>query len=76
MTPAETLDVQGRACPYSIILIKKEMEKLPSGAILKILCDSLTTAEDSVPRYCEKHDYQFESVRVEENYWEIYILKT
>lgn len=30
-TPTETLDVLGRVCPYPIVLIKKEMEKLPGG---------------------------------------------
>lgn len=74
--PSEILDVQGRNCPYPIILIKKHMEKLPEGSVLKILCDSSATAEDSIPRYCEKHGYPFEPVMIEENYWEVYIKKT
>jgi len=74
--PAETVDVQGRACPYPIILIKKEMEKLPAGAVLKILCDSVSTVEEAVPRYCEKRGYLFESFKIEENYWEIYVQKS
>ncbi|MDD1751394.1 MAG: sulfurtransferase TusA family protein [Methanothrix sp.] len=76
-TPAEILDVLGRACPYPIVLIKKEMEKLPSGAVLKVLCDSQSTAEEVIPRYCEKHGYLFESVKAEdEGQWELYIQKT
>jgi tRNA 2-thiouridine synthesizing protein A len=76
-TPAETLDVLGRTCPYPIVLIKKEMAKLPTGAILKILCDSASTIEDVIPRYCEKHGYLFESVKInDEGYWEFYIQKT
>ena len=75
--PSETLDVQGRACPYPIVLVKKEMGKLPSGAVLKILCDSLEAASDSIPRYCEKHGYLLETVRLEDSgYWEIYIQKS
>lgn len=74
--PAETLDVQGRACPYPIILIKKEMAKLPAGSILKILCDAPVTVEDSIPRYCEKNGYEFECRRFEKKgFWEIYIQK-
>ncbi len=77
MTPAETIDLLGRVCPYPIVLTKKEMEKISSGAVLKILCDSSTMVEDTIPRYCEKHGYQFEIVRIEDKgYWEIYILKT
>lgn len=75
--PTEILDVLGWVCPYPIINTKKTMEQLPSGAILKVLSDSQTTVEDSIPRYCEKHGYPFESVWLEdEGYWEIYIQKT
>jgi tRNA 2-thiouridine synthesizing protein A len=74
--PTEILDVLGMACPYPLILVKKTMEKLPKGAILKILCDLSTTVEDSIPRYCEKHGYKLESVWIEgKDYWELYILK-
>lgn len=75
--PTKVLDVQGRTCPYPIVLVKKEAEKLPSGAILKILCDSQATAEDSIPRFCEKRGYLFEAVKLGDNdYWELYIQKT
>ncbi len=74
--PAEILDLLGRSCPYPIVLTKKEMEKLPGGSVLKILCDSDVTVEETIPRYCEKHNYQYEIVRLEdEEYWELYILK-
>lgn len=76
-TPAETLDLLGRNCPYPIVLTKKEMEKLPKGSVLKILSDSITTVEDSIPRYCEKHGYKYEVVKLEDKgYWELYIEKT
>jgi tRNA 2-thiouridine synthesizing protein A len=76
-TPAVTLDVLGRSCPYPIVLIKKEMAKLPTGAILKVLCDSASTIEEVIPRYCEKHEYPFESVKIDDKgYWEFYIRKT
>lgn len=76
-TPTEILDALGRSCPYPILHTKKIMEQLPSGAILKILSDSQTAVEDSIPRYCEKHGYAFETVWLEEEgYWEIYIKKT
>jgi tRNA 2-thiouridine synthesizing protein A len=76
MKPAETLDVQGMACPHPLITVKKAMEKLSKGEVLKILCDSASTAEDAIPRYCEKNGYEFESIRFEENSWELYIKKT
>ncbi|GAB4414053.1 MAG: hypothetical protein OHK0032_10150 [Thermodesulfovibrionales bacterium] len=75
-TPAETLDVLGRVCPYPLVLTKKALEKLPSGAVLKILCDAPASAEDSIPRFCEKQGHKFESVKLEDKgYWELYIQK-
>jgi tRNA 2-thiouridine synthesizing protein A len=77
MTPTETLDVLGRVCPYPLVLSKKALEKLPSGAVLKILCDAPASAEDSLPRYCEKQGFKFESVKLDDKgYWELYIQKS
>jgi tRNA 2-thiouridine synthesizing protein A len=77
MTPADTLDVLGRVCPHPLVMTKKALEKLPSGAILKVLTDSPPAAEDSLPRFCEKQGYKFESVKNEEKgFWEIYIQKS
>jgi tRNA 2-thiouridine synthesizing protein A len=77
MTPTETLDVLGRVCPYPLVLSKKALEKMPSGGLLKILCDAPASAEDSLPRYCEKQGFKFESVKLEDKgYWELYIRKT
>jgi tRNA 2-thiouridine synthesizing protein A len=73
---AETLDVLGHPCPYPIVLIKKEMEKIPIGAVLKILCDSQITVEEVIPHYCEKKGYAFKSVKLEgEGHWEVYLEK-
>lgn len=77
LTPTETLDVRGRVCPYPLVLTKKHLEKMASGGILKILCDAPASAEDSIPRYAEKHGYEFESVKLEDKgYWELYIKKS
>lgn len=76
-TPTETLDVLGRVCPYPLVLTKKTLEKMPSGSILKILCDAPASAEDSIPRFVEKQGYEFESVKLEDKgYWELYIKKS
>ena len=74
-TPTETLDFLGTACPYPIITTKKEMEKLPRGAILKISCDVTAFIEETIPRLAEMHGYQYETVYNEKGYWEIYIQK-
>lgn len=75
--PSETLDVLGRVCPYPLLLTKKKLEKMDSGALLKVLCDAPASAEDSIPRFAEKQGYTFESVKDEgQGRWELFIQKT
>jgi tRNA 2-thiouridine synthesizing protein A len=76
-SPAQTLDTLGRVCPYPLLLTKKALEKLGSGQTLKVLCDAPASAEDSIPRYCEKNNFGFEAVKVEDKgMWELYIKKS
>ncbi len=74
--PDQTLDVMGRVCPYPLVLTKKTLEKATSGTILKVLCDAPASAEDTIPKYCAKHGYEFEPVRLEDKgCWELFIKK-
>jgi tRNA 2-thiouridine synthesizing protein A len=73
-TPAQVLDVLGRVCPYPLVLTKKALEKLPSGAILKVLCDAPASAEDSLPRFAQDKGYPMEVVKLD-NSWELYFQK-
>ncbi len=75
-TPTDTLDVLGRVCPYPLVLTKKTLEKAAPGTLLKVLCDAPASAEDTIPKYCEKQGFAFESIKLEDKgYWEIYIKK-
>jgi tRNA 2-thiouridine synthesizing protein A len=75
-TPDEVLDVLGRVCPYPLVLTKKKLEKLESGKLLKVLCDAQASAEDSIPKYCEKQKFDCELVKHNDKaQWDIYIKK-
>ncbi len=75
-TPTQVLDVLGRVCPYPLVLTKKTMEKAPGGTLLKVLCDAPASAEDTIPKYCEKQGFEYESVKIEDKgFWEIFIKK-
>ena len=73
-TPAQTLDVLGRVCPYPLVLTKKALEKLPSGGVLKVLTDAPASAEDSLPRFAQDKGMPFEVVKLADS-WEVYIQK-
>ncbi len=76
-TPAETVDVLGRVCPYPLVMTKKALEKLSSGDVLKIMTDAPASAEDSIPRFAEKQGCAIEIVKLEDKgYWEIFIQKS
>lgn len=72
----QVLDVLGRVCPYPLVLTKKAMEKLGSGEILKVLCDAPASAEDSIPKFCEKNGYKLQVDKVADGKWDIYIQKS
>jgi len=75
-TPTDTLDVLGRVCPYPLVITKKTLEKAATGTLLKVLCDAPASAEDTIPKYCEKQGFEFEVIKLEDKgYWEIYIQK-
>ncbi len=77
LEPTQTLDVLGRVCPYPLVLTKKTLEKAPAGTLLKVLCDAPASAEDTIPKYCEKQGFEIDLVKLEDKgYWEIYIKKT
>lgn len=76
MEPTEVLDVLGRVCPYPLVLSKKKLQKMDAGSLLKVLCDAPASAEDSIPRYCEKNNFPIEVNKLEDKgYWEIFIQK-
>ena len=74
--PTQTLDVLGRVCPYPLVITKKTMEKAPGGTLLKVLCDAPASAEDTIPKYCDKQGFEHELIKIEDKgYWEIFIKK-
>lgn len=74
--PTQVLDVLGRVCPYPLVITKKTIEKAPGGTLLKVLCDAPASAEDTIPKYCEKQGFPMELIKIEDKgYWEIWIQK-
>jgi len=71
----ETLDVLGRVCPYPLVLTKKKMEKMAAGQILKVKCDAPASAEDSIPKFCEKQGFPLQVEKVGDGVWDLYIKK-
>jgi len=75
-SPEHTIDIRGKMCPHTLVLTKKALEGLGSGMVLKVICDHQPAAEDTIPSYCKKRGFEFESVKVREGLWELYIKKS
>ena len=43
--------------------------------MLKVLCDAPASAEDSIPKFCEKQNFTLEVEKVGDASWEIFIQK-
>jgi tRNA 2-thiouridine synthesizing protein A len=48
-TPPVDLDLRGEVCPYTFLRTRLALERLPPGALLRVLVDNETSARD-VPR--------------------------
>jgi TusA-related sulfurtransferase len=76
MEPAAEVDTLGLACPYPLLKVKKAVDKLSPGQLLKAHIDSESTIKDTIPPYCEKQGYPLQIVKLEDkDQWEVYILK-
>ena len=49
--------------PYPLVITKKTMEKAPGGTLLKVLCDAPASAEDTIPKYCDKQGFECELIK-------------
>jgi len=73
---AQTIDIRGKVCPYTLVLTKKALDGVKGGDVIKVICDHAPAAEDTIPAYCEKQGYECEVInRNDEGYWEVYIKK-
>jgi tRNA 2-thiouridine synthesizing protein A len=57
------------------VLTKKKMEKMAAGQILKVKCDAPASAEDSIPKFCEKQGFPLQVEKVGDGVWDLYIKK-
>jgi len=54
---AEKLDVTGHKCPVPVLRVRRTLEKMPAGNILKVIATDPMTQID-VPHFCQQggHD--------------------
>jgi len=69
------LDITGKVCPYCLLFVKKEMAKLNSGDILKVLCDHPPAANETIPFAMKQEGNTITSEKLEPGLWRLTITK-
>ena len=74
--PCKTIDVRGQACPYPVLEAKIALKELESGNILELISDWEASVKESLPRFCKKGNYEYETVEIEpDKIWKVLIKK-
>jgi TusA-related sulfurtransferase len=78
-TLAKTLDVLGQTCPYPVLKTGAALRKLEVGEVLEVLVDFETSVKSGLPKFCERHNCEYEHIEENSNgkvYWKFYIEKS
>ena len=73
---AQTVDIRGQICPYTLIETRDALKPLEKGQVLEVICDYEPAAKTTIPNFCEKKGYPLETQEDEANLWRLYIEKT
>lgn len=71
-----TVDIRGQICPYTLMETRDRLKTLATGQVLEVVCDYEPAAITTIPNFCQKKGYPFETVADGENLWRLYIEKT
>jgi len=66
------IDVVGLRCPLPVLKLKKRIEPLPSGALVRLITSDPTTLKD-VPSYCTLAGHELVSIQSDNPPFEFFI---
>ncbi|PCI48674.1 MAG: hypothetical protein COB49_05830 [Alphaproteobacteria bacterium] len=69
------LDVTGHKCPVPVLRVRRMLESLPQGAILKVMASDSMTQID-VPHFCQESGYDLLEMTEEKAVFYFLIKKT
>lgn len=72
--PEFELDVRGERCPYPLIRTKKEIDKLPSGAVLEVVAND-PEAWQNIDIWITKTGHKFIDVIIKKGDYHIFVKK-
>jgi len=70
------LDITGKMCPYTLIDTRDKLKELTQGEVLEVLVDFEPAAMMTIPNFCAKKGYPFQTIADGENRWRLRIERT
>ena len=70
------LDITGKMCPYTLIDTRDKLKELTRGEVLEVLVDFEPAAMMTIPNFCAKKGYPFQTIADGENRWRLRIERT
>jgi len=72
---SKKLDVTGHKCPVPVLRVRRVLERMPAGGILKILATDPMTLVD-IPHFCHEKGYDLLKMSEDEGILYFFINKT
>jgi TusA-related sulfurtransferase len=70
------IDIKGVICPYTLIETREALKGLKEGEVLEVLVDFEPAAMVTIPNFCAKKGYPFQTIPDGEGRWRIRIERT
>jgi tRNA 2-thiouridine synthesizing protein A len=70
------LDITGKICPYTLIDTRDKLKELSEGEVLEVLVDFEPAAMVTIPNFCAKKGYPFQTIPDGEGRWRLRIERT
>ena len=70
------LDITGKMCPYTLMDTRDALKELTTGEVLEVLVDFEPAAMLTIPNFCAKKGYPFQTIPDGEGRWRLRIERT
>ena len=70
------IDIKGQICPYTLIETREALKELQLGEVLEVLVDFEPAAMVTIPNFCAKKGYPFQTIANGEGRWRLRIERT
>jgi len=70
------LDITGKMCPYTLMDTRDKLKELTQGEVLEVLVDFEPAAMMTIPNFCAKKGYPFQTIADGEGRWRLRIERT